>query len=231
MPSRVGEFVTSRAPAAIALAALLTASPVLRAQQPEYHRAVEWLAPTLLLGTALAADERIRPIALANHSPFLDHVAGGADILGTAGHIVPALVITYVGARVSRQNGFAAATLRVAVSYVAADAVESVLKPAVGRARPYLGREPLTFHPFTENGDFHSFPSAHEVHIASLATAIAWEAKRPWVDALATIAIAYVGAQRVYRDQHWTSDVVASGILGLDVARATEQWLHARATR
>ena len=106
-----------------------------------------------------------------------------------------------------------------------------MLKPAVGRARPYLGREPLTFHPFTENGDFHSFPSAHEVHIASVATAIAWEAKRPWVDALAAIAMTYVGAQRVYRDQHWTSDVVASGILGLDVARATEQWLHTRALR
>src|SRR5690348_647414 len=178
---------------AIAFTALPLAS-VLRAQQPELQptggsgcygrgpRCVDdtpgrstarWIAPTLVLGAALVGDERIRPIALANRSPFLNRVAGGADILGTAGHIVPALALTYTGARISGKTSFAAATLRVALSYVAADAIEAALKPMVGRARPDLGREPLTFRPFSMNGGFQSFPSAHEVHIASLATAVA----------------------------------------------------------
>ena len=189
---------------------------------------VPGLEPTLLLTAAVIGDERIRPIALRNRSPLLNRIAVGADIIGTAGHIVPALVLTYAGARVSGKHRFAAATLRVALSYVVADAIEASVKPMVGRARPELGREPLTFRPFSMNGDFQSFPSAHEVHISSLATAIAVEARRPWVSALAAIAMTFVGAQRVYRDQHWTSDVVASGIIGADVARATEQWLHAR---
>ena len=187
-----------------------------------------WEASGVLLTASLVFDERLRSIALANHTRTLDRLSGGADILGTAGHIVPALVATYAGARLFGKRSFAAATLRVGLSYAAADAVESLLKPAIGRYRPYTGREPLTFRPFSADGDHHSFPSAHVVHISSLATAIATESGRPWVTALAAVATCYVGAQRVYRDQHWSSDVVASGMLGLEVSQTVTAWLHSR---
>lgn len=187
-----------------------------------------WVASGALLAASLAFDERLHSIAIANHTPALDRIAAGADILGTAGHIVPSLVATYAGARLLGKRSFAAATLRVGLSYAAADAIESLLKPAVGRGRPYTGHEPLTFRPFSTSDDFHSFPSAHEVHISSVATAIAVETHRPWVAAIAGAAMCYVGAQRVYRDQHWSSDVVASGMLGVDVARTTMAWLSSR---
>jgi membrane-associated phospholipid phosphatase len=186
-----------------------------------------WAASSTLLAAAFVFDEQIRSAALANQSGELDRFASAADVLGTAGHIVPALVTTYLVSRLAGQRSFAAATLRVGLSYAAADAVESALKPMVGRVRPSAGREPLTFRPFSLNGDYHSFPSAHVVHIASLASAAALEAHRPWVTVLAGVAMAYVGAQRVYRDQHWSSDVVASGMLGVEVARLTIGWLHA----
>lgn len=168
----------------------------------------------------------MRSVARANHSRTLDRLASGADLLGTAGHIVPAIAATYVGARLFGRRSFADATLRVGLGYAAADAIESLLKPTVGRIRPDVGREPLTFRPFSAGGDFQSFPSAHVVHIASLASAIAMEADRPWVTALADLAVTYVGAQRVYRDQHWTSDVVASGMLGVAVATSTLRLLR-----
>lgn len=187
-----------------------------------------WEASVVSLTASLVFDERLRSIALANHTRTLDRLSGGADILGTAGHIVPALVGTYVGARLLGERSFAAATLRVGLSYAAADAIESLLKPAIGRYRPYMGHEPLTFRPFSADGDYHSFPSAHVVHISSLATAIATESGRPWVTALAAVATCYVGAQRVYRDQHWSSDVVASGMLGLEVSQTVTTWLHSR---
>ena len=196
---------------------LVLVGSILGAQEPEFHRAVECqeyaarlthfeidtlgaraflpgLGPTLLLGAAVMGDERIRPIALRNRSALLDRVATGADIIGTAGHIVPALVLTYAGARLSRRNRLAAAIFRVALSYVVADAIEASIKPMVGRARPELGREPLTFRPFSTSGAFQSFPSAHEVHISSLATAVAIEARRPWITTLAAVAMTYVGA-------------------------------------
>lgn len=201
-------------------------------RDPQSHtgaRAREaWVASGALLTASLIFDERIRSLALSSHTRTYDRLATGADVLGTAGHIVPALVGTYLGARLLGKESFAAATLRVGVSYAAADAVEALLKPAVGRDRPYAGHEPLTFRPFAASDEYHSFPSAHVVHISSLATAIATESNRPWVTALAGVAMCYVGAQRVYRDQHWTSDVVASGILGVETARSTMAWLRAR---
>lgn len=190
--------------------------------------APRWEASSALLAASFVFDERLRSVALANHTRTLDRVAAGADIIGTAEHIVPGLVATYVVSRVLGRKSFAAATLRVGMSYAAADAVEALLKPAVGRTRPYAGHEPLTFRPFSSNGDFHSFPSAHVVHIASLASAIAMEADRPWATTLAGVAMTFVGVQRVYRDQHWSSDVVASGMLGVGVAQATMSWLRRR---
>jgi membrane-associated phospholipid phosphatase len=190
--------------------------------------APRWEASTALLATSFVFDERLRSVALAHRTRTLDQIAGGADIIGTAGHIVPGLVATYVVSRYLGDRSFASATLRVGMSYAAADAIEALLKPAIGRRRPYAGREPLTFRPFSSSDDFHSFPSAHVVHIASLTSAIAIEADRPWVTALAAVAMTYVGMQRVYRDEHWSSDVVASGMLGVSVARATMSWLHRR---
>lgn len=202
-----------------------------RAQSPERRSdtdAARWEASSALLAASFVFDERLRSLALTHHTRMLDHVAAGADLIGTAGHIVPTLVATYVVSRVLGRRSFAAATLRVGASYAAADALEALLKPAVGRTRPYVGREPLTFRPFSSNDDFHSFPSAHVVHIASLASAIAIESDRSWATALAGVAMTYVGAQRVYRDQHWSSDVVASGMLGVGVAHATMSWLRPR---
>lgn len=189
----------------------------------------EWLGASLLLAGSLAFDERIRAIVLANRSWAVDRVAGGADILGTAGHIVPALIITYVATRVVRKETVAHATLRIALSYAAADGVEAVLKPVTGRVRPYEGREPLTFRPFSAKEDFHSFPSAHVVHVASLGAALSSEADRSWVTALSGLAMTYVGAQRVYRDQHWTSDVIASSMLAVAIGSHVDGWLRHRA--
>jgi len=51
------------------------------------------------------------------------------------------------------------ASLRVAAGYAASDAIESVLKPVVGRHRPSDGGGPWRFRPFQNDADWHSFPS------------------------------------------------------------------------
>lgn len=191
-------------------------------------QAMAWSTSSAMLLASLVFDERIRDAARANQSESLDRLTGGADLLGTAGHIVPALASTYVISRIVGQHAFADATLRVGLSYAAADALEALLKPVVGRVRPNAGREPLTFRLLSGAGQFHSFPSAHVVHIASLVSATAIEAHRPWVTAIGGTAIAYVGAQRVYRDQHWSSDVIASAMLGIEAALAAHRWLERR---
>src|SRR5437868_5035424 len=106
-----GVLVTTRSSGQIAIAALLFAAaslqgqfaseptPVRTARASSSDVAIRRVALAALVVTSITFDERLRSVALANHNPSLDRLAGGADFLGTAGHIVPALAATYVVSR------------------------------------------------------------------------------------------------------------------------------------
>ncbi len=115
--------------------------------------------------------------------------------------------------------------LRVAAGYAAADAVEAVLKPLVGRGRPASGT-PWQFHPLAGSDSWHSFPSAHTVHAAALAAGLAAETRQRWIKVLGLSAAAVVGVQRVYAGAHWPSDVVAAEIIGITASLVTVRRLR-----
>jgi membrane-associated phospholipid phosphatase len=183
------------------------------------------VASALLLCATAAFDAKLERYAVAHHAAALDRLASAADPLGRARYIVPALAGSYVLTRLARRRPLANAVLRVAAGYAAADAIGSVLKPAAGRRRPGAGG-PWQFHPFAASGEWHSFPSAHTVHVTALAAGVARETRRPWVTAAGLGAAALVGAQRVYRGAHWPSDVAAGGIIGIAASRATTRLLR-----
>ena len=60
----------------------------------------------------------------------------------------------------------------------------------------------------------------------SLASAVAEEARTPWVSALAYGGAAAVAWSRVYEDKHWTSDVAAGALIGILAGRGTVRLLH-----
>src|SRR3954470_2177963 len=92
-----------------------------------------WLVAGALLVSAVAVDSRVRDAAARWHTPGLDRVAGGVEPLGRAGVLVPALVIGVAVRRLFGHRALSDDARRVAAGYVAADAVESVLKPLIGR--------------------------------------------------------------------------------------------------
>src|SRR3954463_10125766 len=116
-------------------------------------------------------------------------------------------------------------TLVVAGAYVASDLVESALKPIVGRERPHVEGNSRRFRPFTSSGDWHSFPSAHVAHITAIAEAISTQTHSTTLSALCGGLVALVAWDRVYEDQHWTSDVTATAALSSIVGRATVHWI------
>jgi membrane-associated phospholipid phosphatase len=188
------------------------------------------LWPTLATGVAITAltDERVSAFALSHHDRALDRGAKALAPFGEARYLVPGLVGSVVVTRLAAPRPVADAALRIALSYVAADGVESVLKPLVGRHRPSDGRGPWRFRPFRNQEEWHSFPSAHVVHTLSLATALSIETHQRWVAIPAYGISALVGAQRVYTGAHWGSDVVASAALAIGVARMTDGALRRR---
>jgi membrane-associated phospholipid phosphatase len=196
-----------------------------RAQPTSARR---WIARGALLVTAMALDASVRDAAAHNQSAAADRVANRLEALGRANVLVPALAAAVILPRIAGDRPLSDASLRVAAGYAAADVIESVLKPVVGRHRPSDGGGPWRFRPFQNDAAWHSFPSAHAVHDFAIAAGVAGESgSRVATDAAYALA-SLVGVERVYTAAHWTSDVVASAILATTVAKATDRALRSR---
>jgi membrane-associated phospholipid phosphatase len=193
----------------------------------ESSSARAWIIPVGIV-TSAAFDPEIREWALHTHSRSLDRLAKSVNPLGTARILVPGIAITYVGTLITHDESLATGTLNTAAAYIASDLVESILKPVIGRERPHVEGDSHRFHLFTGNGDWHSFPSAHVAHITSIAQAISMQTQSGSVTALCTSFVALMAWDRVYEDQHWTSDVTATIALSSIVSSATVRWMESR---
>lgn len=211
-----------------ASAALLFATPARAQLTVEPRDARFWTASAALLVAGAALDERLRAEAAAHHDATLERVASAVDPLGRARYLLPALAVAVVAPRVANRRSLSNAALRVASGYVAADGLESVVKPLVGRHRPDSTGRPWRFRPLGRGGAWGSFPSAHTTHAFAIAAGISAEARRPWVSALCYATAGAVGAQRVYVRAHWASDVVGGAALAVAASRTTTIWLAHR---
>jgi membrane-associated phospholipid phosphatase len=218
----------------VILTGLLSASNALSAQNDSASHpagkpvpALAWILPIGIAASA-ALDPEAREWALHEHTRSLDRFAKLVNPLGTTRRLVPAMAVTYVGALLTHREWLATGTFNTAAGYAASDLVESVLKPVVGRERPLVEGNSHRFHPLTTNGDWHSFPSAHVAHIVSIAAALSEQTHSRPITVLGDILVTLVGWDRVYEDQHWTSDVTATAVLSSLVSGATVRWLQSR---
>jgi membrane-associated phospholipid phosphatase len=186
-----------------------------------------WIIPVGIV-TSAALDPEAREWALHTHSRSLDRLAKSVNPLGTARILVPGMALTYIGALITRDESLATGTINTAAAYIASDLVESALKPVVGRERPHVEGNSHRFHAFTGNGDWHSFPSAHVTHITSIAQAISMQTQSGPVTAFCGSVVALMAWDRVYEDQHWTSDVTATISLTSIISSAAVRWMESR---
>ena len=178
----------------------------------------------MIASTAL--DPEMREWALQNHSRSLDHFAHVVNPLGTAHVLVPGIAAFYVASALTHQTAAEHAALETAAAYAASDVVESILKPVLGRERPHAGGNSHRFRPFTSNGDWHSLPSAHVAHITAIASAISMETDSRAISGACNVLVGLIGWDRVYEDQHWTSDVTATVALTALVSSATLHFIR-----
>ncbi|MFN2635414.1 MAG: phosphatase PAP2 family protein [Gemmatimonadaceae bacterium] len=188
------------------------------------HISRAWLAP-IAVAVAGVSDSEVREWAGRQHNPSLDRVARTVNRLGTARVLVPAMGLTFLSARLTGNTELSGGTIKTAAAYVMSDMFESVLKPIVGRERPHVEGNARRFRPFTANGDWHSLPSAHMAHITSIVEAIAEQTHSRTLELAGSTLVGIVGWDRVYEDQHWTSDVATTIVLTTMVSSATIKWL------
>lgn len=114
-------------------------------------------------------------------------------------------------------------------------AVTGGLKVLAGRARPYLGRDDAHNFGFLRgwgNRDYKSFPSGHTLIAFAAAASVTEESRRFWPNAVWVIGpvmyggAALVGWSRMFDNQHWLSDVVVGGAIGVFAGRKIVRYHH-----
>jgi membrane-associated phospholipid phosphatase len=189
--------------------------------------AIWWVGSSLVVG-ALIGDAQLERASLANRSPTLDDAERVGNALGAGRHILPALGAGYLAGRLFKRPRLADGALHTATAYALGNVLVSIGKPVVGRHRPDTTGSPWRFHPFAGTGSHHSWPSAHTMHVFTIAGAIAEESDAAWVTATVYSAATLVGWSRLYADEHWASDVASSAALGAVIGHATVRVWRAR---
>lgn len=186
-----------------------------------------WLTSAAAITASVALDARLASLAQQIQTPTLDRIASDVGRLGQARYILPALALGIIVPRLVGNSSASNAALRITGAYFTADAIASVLKPAIGRHRPDSGGRPAMFRPLRGSSRlWRSMPSGHATHAFAIATALSIEANRPWVTTSVYTLASLVGAQRVYTRAHWASDVVVGGILSTAASATIVRWLQ-----
>jgi membrane-associated phospholipid phosphatase len=146
-------------------------------------------------------------LALALLAPAEAGAVSTGERIGDVGAIaLPAMGLVAAALHHDRKGA-----LQLAEAYAATMAVVYVLKPTIDRTRP--------------NGGGQSFPSGHAA--SAFAGAAFLQLRYGWAWGLpAGAAAAYVGYSRVHAKEHWTSDVLAGGALGIGGALAFTRRYH-----
>jgi len=106
-------------------------------------------------------------------------------------------------------------TIELLQGGIYAEAITTIMKIAIGRARPYYDQNPYSFRPFTFfNDDFHSMPSGHTTSAMALSTVMSRHAKTVAFKILAYLPTAFTMVSRIYQDKHWMSDVIPGAAIG-----------------
>ncbi len=211
----------------LAWAALLVyagAPGTIDAQRIAPHNRAFWIAGGLTFSLAVPFDERIRDFAARHQSPALDRIAQPFGDAGRAGLMLPALLTAMVVPRLLGNTKTSNAAIDIGLGYAVATGIGGILRPAIGRHRPDSVGSSFRFAPFRREHAWHSLPSGHMLGVMSVAAGLSIEARRPVVTTLAYGLASIVGLQRLYKQRHWASDVIAGTVLGIAASATTVRW-------
>ena len=165
---------------------------------------------------------------------FARRVAVAVEEVAVPGAFIIGLSLYGVG-KLADNDEMADLGLHGSEAILAGLALTGALKIIAGRARPYMGRDdPHSFGLFRgwKNRDYKSFPSGHSLIAFAAASAVTEETRRFWPDGVWVVGTAMyggaalVGWSRMFDNQHWMSDVVVGGALGVFSGRKVVRFHH-----
>ncbi len=153
--------------------------------------------------SAGAFDIRIREYVQENRTSSLDYFMDSATKLGD-GLFTGSIAISIPDSKLQTH---------AIKTQIVASVSTNLFKLLIGRQRP-SGKKPapLNFKPLNLNSSYHSMPSGHTSAAFALAASLG-ENCEDYKFLSYSLAV-LVGISRIYRDNHWTSDVLAGAAVG-----------------
>ncbi len=181
-----------------------------------------------ILGTGVIInffDYRLIDIAQHNvRSATLNNIAKNAEKLGNGFYDMAILGGVAGAGYIFKDDKLKDTAFLAAESFLAANAVTTVLKYSIGRARPYTGEGRATFKPFSFKNTHASFPSGHTTSAFSIASVFAARYDSTALGILAYGTASLTALQRIYSSMHWPTDVFAGAVIGTVTGRAVVRY-------
>ncbi|MEO8910904.1 MAG: phosphatase PAP2 family protein [Gemmatimonadaceae bacterium] len=179
-------------------------------------------------GLVLAVMPNDRPIEAAFQRSSVQSngtfkgAANALDAVADPGVIVFSATSYFIGVA-THSRPVASLGMHTGEAIVMGGVITQIMKGSFGRARPSISlTNPRDFRSGRGfgNDDFGSFPSGEATIAFAAATAVSREVARSWPGAARYVTPAsygvatLVGLARLYKNQHWASDVVAGAGIG-----------------
>ncbi len=189
---------------------------------PKNWKGRAFLNLSAVLGAGLllySVDQDIKQWVRDHRSSSSEDIFKAITHLGDGVVLIGLMTALYVSGEVSDNNSLRMTALLSLESWLTTGIIVRGLKSVVGRARPWTGESSHSFHSFSTKSRFASFPSGHASSAFAVATVIADQSKKAYIDILAYSLATLVAISRVHIDKHWASDILVGSAIGYFVAK------------
>lgn len=166
-----------------------------------------------------SVDQDIHQWFQDNRSSSSDDFFNVLSFFGHGGAITGLIAALYAAGELSHNNSLRKTALLSLESWLTTGIIVTGLKCVTGRARPNSGESSHSFYPLAIKSRYYSFPSGHASSAFAVATTIARQSEKLYVDILAYSLATLVAISRVHNNKHWPSDVLVGASIGYFVAK------------
>ncbi len=163
----------------------------------------------------VSLDESIRNYSLREQNKNLFSTFNFLNELGEGQYHLLGYTGLYIISKIRNDKNLEKFSMDGIKAFIASGLTVLTIKSIIGRARPYMGEGSLSFKPFNINNDYQAFPSGHAIIAFTTTSFISSNTNNRALKIVPYLIATGVGIARIYKDQHWFSDVLAGASLGI----------------
>lgn len=160
-------------------------------------------------------DEDVRKISQKSQTKANDKLYSFTNEFGNT--IYPMILSggIYLGGLFFKEDGIRITGRLCFEGLLLAGITTTISKIVFGRARPYTNEGIYKFHFFQFKDEYFSFPSGHTTVAFTMASVLSRRINTWWAYAILYPAATMTAMARIYKDQHWASDVILGAFVGI----------------